>query len=537
MTFSYQTLCEAYRSIEDTTKRLEMTDLLVNLFKTTSPTDIKLVIYLTQGKLHPDWQEMPELGLAEKMAIKALARASGESEEVITSRVKHLGDLGLAGEEVLTKRTQSTLDSKHLQVDDVYNDLDRIAQLSGKGTQGSRIRYLSGLLSNASPLEARYILRTVTGTLRLGIADMTILDALAIAFTGKKENREELERAYNVGSDLGSLARYLARDGLKALKQFSITHGRPIRMMLAQRSSTPEEIIERFGGYVVCEFKLDGERLQVHKNGDDIQLFSRHLEKITQMYPDVVESVRRSVTAKVAIFEGECVAYDKSTKKLQSFQILMQRRRKYRIAEMVKKIPTILFVFDILYLDGKDLTSLPYVQRRRQLHKITNEEEYLRKTPYLETQSPKQMDIFFHEALANGAEGLIMKRPDSPYEWGSRSWYWIKLKESYRSKMIEPVDLVIVGAWYGRGRRAGKLGALLLACYDPQTDTFPSITKVGTGFSDEALEEMTLRLTKLKRVKRHPRVDSTLVPDLWIDPQEVLEILGDEISISPIHRT
>ncbi|MHA2407842.1 MAG: ATP-dependent DNA ligase, partial [Candidatus Ranarchaeia archaeon] len=270
MTFQYLTLCEVYRSIEDTTKRLEMTDLLVNLFKQTTPPDIELIIYLTQGKLHPDWKELPELGLAEKMAIKALARASGKSEKEISKRVKQLGDLGLVGEEVLHKRSQSTLDSKSLLVEDVYNDLDRISRLSGKGTQGSRIRYLSGLLSNANPLEARYILRTVTGTLRLGIADMTILDALAIAFTGDKKNRQELERAYNVGSDLGSLAKQLAQEGLKALKQFTITHGRPIRMMLAQRSSTPEEIIERFGGFVVCEFKLDGERLQVHKNGDDI---------------------------------------------------------------------------------------------------------------------------------------------------------------------------------------------------------------------------------------------------------------------------
>ncbi|MHA1839737.1 MAG: ATP-dependent DNA ligase [Candidatus Ranarchaeia archaeon] len=533
-TMLYSDLCGFYERIEHTSKRLEMTDLLVKLFKSTPPSLIEKVIYLTQGKLHPDWTGAPEIGIAEKTAIKAISHASGGSEDDISKAMKKLGDLGLVAEQQILRKTQVSLEEEPLTVSHVYETLDKIARAQGPGTQNIRIRGLAGLITNATPLEARYLIRTVTKTLRLGIADMTILDALAIAFTGSVKNREELERAYNVRSDLGEVANILVKTGLEGVNKLGLTIGRPVRMMLAQRASTPEEIIEKLGGICACEYKLDGERIQCHKNGDDVSLFSRHLENVTEMYPDVAELIRKNVTARTLIAEGECVAQT-AEGKLQPFQVLMRRRRKYDIEKMRKEIPVALFLFDILYLDGENLTLKPYIQRRRLLESIVSVQDRIKPVPSQITNDPMGIDQFFHSALESGTEGLILKALDSRYAWGARSWRWIKLKESYRSKMIEPVDLVVVGAFWGRGKRAGTYGTLLVACYDSDKDTFPTITKVATGFTDEDLSELPKKLEPYRIKKKHARVETNLDADVWFTPNLVIEVIGDEITHSPIH--
>jgi DNA ligase-1 len=399
------------------------------------------------------------------------------------------------------------------------------------------MKLLSGLLSDAEPKEAKYILRMVTGNLRLGIADMTILDALAISFTGSKEKREIIERAYNLTSDLGDVARTLAEEGIEGIEKYHVKIGRPIRMMMAQRLATAEEILEKLGGEAVCEWKYDGERIQVHKQDDEVILFTRRLENITAQYPDIVKLSKEHIKAKEAIIEGEAVAIDPNTGDLLPFQLLMHRRRKYGISEAAEKFPVNLFLFDALYLDGKDLTQEPYKQRRAALKSAIEETENFKLAEALITDDPKKINKFFEEAIASGCEGLILKSENGIYQAGARGWLWIKLKRSYQSKMIEPIDVVIVGAFAGRGKRSGSYGALLTAVYDKRKDSFTTICKVGSGFTDEDLKKLPEMLSPYKINHPHPRVESEMKADVWFTPAVVIEIIGDELTLSPVHTS
>jgi DNA ligase-1 len=532
----YSTLVETYEKLESTTKRLEMTDILAGLLREATPEELEMVIYLTQGKIHPDWTGEPEIGMAEKMAVETIARASGLKKEEVQALTAETGDIGLAAERALEGKRVGALGVKPIKVSDVYSSLDQIAKESGKGSSARKINRLVKLLVNTSPLGARYLARTVVGTLRLGVGDMTMLDALALAYTDSAENRDLLERAYNITSDLGYVAKTLAEDGIEAMEDVMVTVGKPIRMMLAQRLSTPEETLDKLGR-CSAEYKLDGERFQIHKKGDVVQIFSRRLENITRMYPDAVEMTERLVRASDAILEGEAVAIDPDTGEMKPFQTLMQRRRKYRIKEMMEKFPVAVFLFECLYADGMDLTLEPYVVRRSRLEEIVDQTDRFKVVKALETSSTKELEGFFEGAIADGTEGLVIKSvgEDSIYRAGARSWLWVKLKRSYQSKMVEPVDLTVVGAFHGRGRRAGSYGALLLAAYDPDEDIFRTVCKVGSGFTDEDLATLPDTLAEYRREERHPRVDSLMEADLWFSPSFVLEVLGDEITLSPVH--
>jgi len=530
----YSELVEVYEKIEATTKRLEMTEYLVELFKKTPSALIDKVVYLTQGRLYPEFVGI-ELGLAEKLALRALANAAGIPLKSVEGEAKKVGDVGLAAENILKKKKQATLFSGRLDVETVYSTLDKIARTTGEGSVDIKIKLLSGLLADATPKEAKYLMRTVTGRLRLGVADMTILDALAVAFADK-EQRELVERAYNITSDLGYVAKLLAEEGLEGLKRCKITVGRPIRMMLAQRLTSAKEVLEKLGGRAACEFKYDGERIQLHKKGDEILLFSRRLENITMQYPDVVEAARRCILAEEAIVEGECVAVDPDTGDFLPFQELMHRRRKYGIERAVKEFPASFFLFDALY-DGEDLTQKPYPERRRRLEAMVKEEESFRLSEMITSDDVNEIERFFELAIENGCEGLMLKSvaEDSIYQAGARGWLWIKLKRSYQSKMIEPIDVVVVGAFMGKGRRAGTYGALLVAVYDDDRDIFPTICKLGSGFSDKDLEDLPKILEPHKIEHKHPRVESSMEADVWFTPAVVLEIIGDELTLSPIH--
>jgi len=534
----YRDLCKYYNRLEQTTKRLEMIDILVELFKALEPEVIEKVVYLTQGKLYPDWTGRPEIGIAEKMAIRAIAIALGLDEQRIQETVHRTGDIGTACEELLVKKRQSTLFQAPLTITQVYNSLVKIAEAQGAGSSDLKVRSLAGLLSAAEPLEARYLLRTVTGALRLGIADMTVLDALAVAFAGGKEHREVIERAYNLTSDLGYISRTLVMKGLSGISKIRVTLGKPIRMMAAQRLSTPEEIIEKMDGQGAVEWKLDGERMQIHKDGDNITIFSRRLEQITAMYPDVVQLTRQHLKPERCIVEGECVATDaKDPKKLLPFQLLMRRRRKYKIAEMVKAIPTALYLFDCLYVDGEDLTQKPYPTRRARLEEIIEPNSRISLVPASHATTPKEIEDVFHEAIRNGCEGVIVKSigPESIYRAGARSWLWVKLKESYQAQAVGPVDLVVVGAFWGRGRRAKTYGALLAAVRDDETGELKTVCKVGSGFNDEELEQLPSRFQPYVMPHKDPIVDSKIKADVWFRPAIVIQVVGDEITRSPVH--
>ncbi len=532
----YSLIADAYEKIEATTKRLEMTDYLVDLLKKTPKELIDKVVYLTQGKLYPDFMGI-EIGVAEKLAIRAIARASGHSETEIEEDLKRTGDIGETTQNFVAKKKQVTLFQQPLTVQKVYETFEKMAKASGEGAMDLKTSLLAGLLANATPKEAKYITRTVTGKLRLGIADMTVLDALAIAYGGGKEAREFLERAYNISSDLGRVAKVLVEEGLEGIKKFKVMIGEPIRPMLAERLSSPQEILEKLGGKCVAEFKYDGERIQAHIDNEKITLFSRRLENITSQYPDAAELLKKHVKAKQAILEAECVAIDPETGEMRPFQELMHRRRKYGIQKAIEEYPVSLFMFDALYIDGKDLTVEPYPIRREFLEKTIIEGERVRIAEYIITDNPEELERFFLLAIENGCEGLICKSigKDSIYRAGARGWLWIKYKRDYKGEMTDTVDLVIVGAFHGKGRRAGTYGALLLAAYDPETDTFKTVCKCGSGFTDEDLANLPKMLEPHRIPHKHPRVISNLEADVWFEPKKVIEVIGAEITISPIH--
>lgn len=532
----YSIIADAYEKIEATTKRLEMTDLLVDLLRNTPKELIGKVAYLTQGKLYPDFMGI-EIGVAEKLAVKALARVSGRRESEVDKELQKTGDIGETARKFIANRKQQSFFRQDLSVEKVYETLDKMAKTSGSGAVDLKLALLAGLLADATPKEAKYIMRTVTGSLRLGIADMTVLDALAIAYGGGKNAREEVERAYNISSDLGRVAKTVAEQGIEGIRRFQVSVGEPIRPMLAERLSSPEEILEKLGGKCVAEYKYDGERLQAHKNGENVTLYSRRLENISSQYPDAVMLFKKYIMAHEAILECECVAVDVDTGEMRPFQELMHRRRKYEIKKAIEEYPVSLFLFELLYVDGEDLTQQPYPARRKMLEKTVKESDHVKIANYLITSDAAELEKFFLEAIENGCEGLVCKSvaKDSVYQAGARGWLWIKYKRDYKSEMTDTVDLVIVGAFHGRGKRAGTYGALLLAAYNPDSDTFETVTKCGTGFTDEDLAKLPKMLEKYVVTHKHSRVNSMLEADVWFEPSMAIEILGAEITLSPIH--
>ena len=536
LVMKYSLVADAYEKIEATTKRLEMTDYLVEFLKKTPKDVIDKVAYLTQGKLYPDFVGI-EIGVAEKLAIRAAARATGRSEKEIEENMKKTGDLGETTEKFLEKKTQVTFFQETLTVEKVYDTFDKMARSTGAGSMDQKINLLAGLLSNATPKEAKYIIRTVTGELRLGIADMTVLDALAIAYGGGKEAREDIERAYNISSDLGRVAKTVAEKGIESIRKFEVSIGEPIRPMLAERLGSPQEILKKLGGRCIAEFKYDGERVQAHKKGTEVTLFSRRLENIKEQYPDAVELVKKYVKAKEAIIEAEIVAIDPDTGEMRPFQELMHRRRKYGIKQAMEEYPISLFVFDNLSVDGQDLTQKTYPFRHKMLEKIIEKSDRVRPAEYLVTDNSNELEKFFEKAVENGCEGVVCKsiNEDSVYQAGARGWLWIKYKRDYKSEMTDTVDLVIVGAFHGRGKRGGTYGAILLAAYDPEEDEFETVTKCGTGFKDEDLAKLPKMMEKHRLLHKSPRVKSSLEADVWFEPKVVIEVIGAEITLSPIH--
>lgn len=526
-------LAEAYEKLEATTKRLEMTDVLVRLFQDVPREEIDRVVYLTGGRVFPDYAGI-ELGLAEKLAIRAVAMAAGESDEAVTRAWKESGDLGAVAQDLLAARKQGSIASEPLTVSRVYENLKDIATSSGSGSQDRKIRLLAELLTDATPREARYIARTVVGKMRLGVADMTIVDALAATFAAKAD-RDAVERAYNVSSDLGEVARILATEGLAGLATVGLRLFRPIRAMLAERLETLAAIFERLGECGL-EYKYDGLRVQAHVSRDRIELYSRHLENITQQFPDIVAGLRASIRSREAIVEGEAVPLDPNTGEFLPFQEVSRRRgRKTDVERIAREFPVSLFAFDCLLEDGEDLTTRPYRDRRDILRRAVQETETVRLATWRVTGDVAEGERFFDEALQVGCEGLMAKALDSKYDAGARGYQWVKFKKEYSAQLSDTIDLVVVGAFAGRGKRAGTYGALLMAAYDASTDVFRTTCKLGTGFDDETLNGLPARFSAAKAAHRHARVESKLEPDVWFEPQHVLEVRGAELTVSPIH--
>ena len=528
-------VADSYAKLESISGRNEMTEVMAALLAATPKSELRKLVYLTQGKLRPDYEGV-ELGLAEKMALRTISTATGLSSKVVRNAYIKAGDIGTAAEQLLCKRSQGTLYSETLTLERVYSTLLRVAGRRGAGSVEVKLKELVSLLNDASPQEAKFIMRTVTGQLRLGAADYTVLDAAAAAFLGGKQERGKIERAYNVHPDLGFVVEAVALRGLKGLEAVKMEVGVPIRPMLAERLESAKAIVKKMGEKeVVSEYKLDGERLQIHKSGVKVTLFSRRMEVITSNYPDAVDLVREHVLAKSAILEAEVVAINEETGEYLPFQELMHRRRKHGIDQAVAEYPVALNFFDLLLVAETNYTGKPYSVRREKLQKAVETTERTRLVPALTSSDPEVIEGFMEEAIQNGCEGLVVKDPESTYRAGAREFAWIKLKREYRSELTDTIDLPIIGAFHGKGRRAGRYGTYLLGAFDDKRDLFTSIAKVGTGFSDEDLEKIPKLLKPLETHVKPQNVESRIVPDVWFRPHLVIETIASELTLSPIH--
>ena len=528
-------LSETFNKMESTRKRLELTQFLVELFEKTSNEVISKIVYLLQGKLRPDFEGV-ELGVAEKLAIRAISKSSGIPVKKIDEEYKKEGDLGYAASIILEQKTQTTFLVEDITVERVYETLLKIAKLEAARSQDMKIKYISSLLNDASPLEAKFILKILLGTLRLGVAENTVMDALAITFSENKENRKILQHAYNVSSDLGEVAETIAKKGLKGIEEFKITLFNPIRPMLADRVRSEEEAAEKFGSKFAAEYKLDGERVQLHIEGDKVILFSRSLENISNYYPDIIEKIPKRIQADNVILEAEAVAINENTGQFLPFQELMHRRRKYKIEKAVTQYPITVNFFDILFCNGSSCLEMDYKDRRTRLEKVLKEDEFAKHIPMAIMNNGDDVSEFMENSINAGSEGLMLKMLDKPYQAGSRGSHWLKLKREYQNELGDSLDLVVIGGYFGKGRRTGNYGTLLLATYDEDEDTFTSICKVGTGFTDESLDQLYQILNSKVTIKKNPRIDTEMEADVWFEPELVIEVVASEITISPIHK-
>jgi len=531
----YEELARCYDRLEGTSSRLEMTSILAEFYQMVPPEELRQVVYLTQGKLNPD-HVTEKLGMADKLILRAIIEVSRLPEEQVTELWMKEGDLGAVAERAVAQKVQTNLFSQPLTLERVVGNLRGIESAEGRNSQSTKVKLLTSLLHDASPLEARYLCRTVTGRMRVGAASMTILDALALAF-GAKEDRADIERAFNVSSDIGTVAQQLAEGGMEAVRAIEVQVGRPLRSMLAERLPSLEEVLDKLGGVCALEYKYDGVRVQAHISPSGVTLYSRRLEDLTSNFPDVVESLQRSFKGQEAILEGECVPVERESGRLLPFQEVAHRRRKFGMEEAVRDYPVRLFLFDCVKLDGEDLTLNTFPRRRELLQSCIDEGEGLQLSRMEVVESASEAEEFFNAALDAGCEGIMAKsvQDNSVYRAGSRGFLWIKYKKDYRSDLSDTFDLVVVGAFAGKGKRKGVYGALLMAVYDPEGDVYQTVCKLGSGFDDAFLAELPGMLEPHSSPSPPLSLSTRMEADHWFEPALVLEVMGAEISLSPVH--
>ena len=519
-----------FARIEATSSRLEMSAIVAELLGKCKKDEAKPLIYIIEGNIAPAYEGL-DVGIGEKFAIRAIAQVSGRTEAQVLSDYKKSGDLGTTAESLLSKKSQMSLGSSPNTLSKVYSTFLKISRLSGSGSQESKISLLSELLNGATPLEAKYLVRFCMGKLRLGVGDPSVIDALSMLKHKDKKDKLILERAFNLCSDLGEVAEFYIAG--KDLSHFSTQPGKPIRPALAERLPSSKEIIEKLGKCAV-EAKYDGLRMQIHLQNGEVEIYSRKLEKMTHMFPEITKAAA-SLKAKSAIFEGEALAYNARERKYYSFQETIQRKRKYGIETMSKDFPLRLFVFDIMFLDGKDLTLVPYSVRRKTLLKLVSSSSILLPSDQIITDSPKKLEEYFQQCISEGLEGIIAKDLSAPYVAGARKFAWIKLKKSYGA-MADTVDAVIVGYYLGKGHRQEfEFGGLLACVLNDETGEFETIAKIGSGFSEDEMVSFEKMLDRIK-VKNKPKgVNSKLTPDFWVKPKYVITVAADEITLSPMH--
>ncbi|MDE1871217.1 MAG: ATP-dependent DNA ligase [Candidatus Micrarchaeota archaeon] len=531
----FKELAEYYDRLESVSSRLKMIEILSELMGKLDADEASAAVYITQGILLPAF-EGAEMGVADRLVEEAAAIATGYRKEQIESEYRKTGDMGLAVQNIKEKTKLKGIRSRQYRIKEIYEGMMRIADTSGAGSKEKKVNMLADMIGAGTPAEAKYIARFPLGQLRLGVGDSTIMEALSVANTGDRKFKAEVERAYNICSDLGLVARELKAKGKRAIEDFRVSLFKPVRPALAERLATAEDILERMHGIAAVEQKYDGFRVQVHKDGRKIRLFSRRLENTTEMFPDIVKAVEKEVGAGRIIFEGEALAFNEATSEYLPFQETIQRKRKHDIAKKAEELPLHLFAFDLLYLDEKDWLSEPYEKRRSKIEEILKNGKLITPTTRIVTKSPKELDEFFAKSIENGLEGVIAKDLDAPYIAGARKFSWIKLKRSYRAKLADSMDLVILGYYLGHGSRAEfKFGGLLCGVYNEKRDMFETISRIGTGFTEVQMEELRDKLNRIKTKGKPARVDSVIAPDFWVDPRYVVTVNADEITKSPMH--
>jgi len=542
----FKALAILFSELESTTKRLEMTDKLSSFFenikKSNDFKDLDKIIYLLQGQLVSNIKKIPKIGIAEKTIIEALIRHSTNKKKV-KEILRKTGDIGATAEFILTKkRGQRYLfdydadlgeTSSSLEISELYNELRKIAHSEGAHSHRTKLRILWDLMGKTSPLEIKYLMRIITSTLRVGVSTITIIDGLALGFTGVKKNRESIEKAYNLYPDLGDITIILAEKGISAVERIDIKYGVPVRMMLASRVPYGE-IIEKIGSPLTVEYKLDGERLQIHKEREKVKLFSRRLLDISKQFPDVCRVINDNISATNVIMEGEVVAMDHFYEKMLPFQVLSKRRRKYDVDDIMKEVPVCLFLFDILKCENESFLSKSLLIRRKKLEEIVTEKDELRLVKSKTIKHTEELLDFFNEARKEGNEGIMAKsiKDNSVYQAGNRGFLWVKLKGLEGGKLLDSVDVVLVGAFYGKGRRTGVYGTYIGAVYDPVNGKFIAFTRFFSGLTDELSEWLTKDMKKYILRKKPRNVICEDIPDVWFEPEVVVEIIGDEITIS-----
>lgn len=532
-------LAQYFQKIEETRSRIVMTQMLADLFEKAGPDEIGKICCLLQGRVVPLYEAL-EFGIADKFVIRAIAQAYGTDRDAVISVFKKTGDLGKTAEECAEKTHHRA--KRAISVISVFGRLTEVALAAGAGSQERKIAILSDLLSDVDSLCARYIVRIPLDKLRLGFSDVTILDALSWMLAGDKSLRGKLEGAYNVRPDIGYIARTVKEHGIAGIVHVGVLAGAPILACLCQRLSNAEEMIVKMGK-VAVEPKYDGVRVQIHYQKVQglrfrVQSFSRNLENTTAMFPELSE-IGEQLTAGAVILDSEAVGMDPRTGRLIPFQETVTRKRKYDILKTATNVPLKFFVFDILYKDGKNLLNTPFSERRSILEHTVTKGKHLVISPQIVTEDPDVLRAYHDEQLNKGLEGVVVKKWDSPYEPGRRGYSWVKFKEEEgkEGKLTDTIDTVVMGYYSGEGKRAGfGIGALLAGVR--KRDTFVTLTKIGTGVSDELWKALRRRLRIMKargKPKEYADVDKALVPDVWVEPKLVVEIAGDDLTRSPNH--
>jgi len=532
----FSDLAKVFDLISQNKARLRITEILADLYLQVSPEEAYMVTYLSLGYLKPSYQNS-QFNFAEKSVEKVIAQLLNVDQAQFKNAMTKSGDMGLA----LLSLPWSYQD-EGLEISTIYEQLSLLQQTGGTGSQEEKAGILVNLLNRVDALSASYIVRTILGKMRLGFSDMTIIDALSWMVTSDKSLRKEIENAYNLSADLGIIAQKLKEQGIEGLRLVKPTLGIPIRPAAAERMCTPEEIISKIGA-CVAQPKLDGFRLQIHiqnKDGETkVWFFSRNLIDMSNMFPDLVKALLGFPVQNV-IMEGEAISYDEETNTFLPFQETVKRKRKHNLEEYVESVPLRLFVFDVLYLNNQPLIELSYLERRRlaaecfgqyALTAITLIDEKLCTTI-------DELDTYFKSEVAQGLEGLVVKRPESVYQPGKRNFNWIKLKRVFKGHLQDTLDCVVLGYYFGKGRRVSfGIGAFLVGIYNKEKDVFETVAKVGTGLFDEEWRELRHKCEEFRVAEQPSNVicSAALRPDVWVLPNIVTIIVADEITQSPMH--